>query len=100
MLVNPATGEVREAKVVTAVDDHSRYCVSAKVVEHATSRAVCLAFAEALVRFGVPWTCSASSDPSHRRHMMSPKPAPMITTGRSLVYRTDLCDRHGWHQGS
>jgi transposase InsO family protein len=54
MLVNPATGEVREAKVVTAVDDHSRYCVSAKVVEHATSRSVCLAFAEALVRLGVP----------------------------------------------
>jgi transposase InsO family protein len=54
MLVNPVTGEVREAKVVTAVDDHSRYCVSAKVVEHATSRAVCLAFAQALVRFGVP----------------------------------------------
>lgn len=54
MLVNPVTGEVREAKVVTAVDDHSRFCVSAKVVEHATSRAVCLAFAEALVRFGVP----------------------------------------------
>jgi transposase InsO family protein len=43
-----------EAKVVPAVDDHSRYCVSGKVVEHATSRAVCLAFAEALVRFGVP----------------------------------------------
>jgi len=54
MLVNPATGELREAKVVTAVDDHSRFCVSAKVVQHATSRAVCLAFAEALVRFGVP----------------------------------------------
>lgn len=32
-LVNPATGELREAKVVTAVDDHSRYCVIAKVVE-------------------------------------------------------------------
>jgi transposase len=33
MLVNTATGEMREAKVVTAVDDHSRYCVIAKVVE-------------------------------------------------------------------
>ncbi|HEY5178259.1 MAG TPA: IS481 family transposase [Dermatophilaceae bacterium] len=54
MLVNPVTGELREAKVVTAVDDHSRFCVSAKVVEHATSRAVCLALAEAPVRFGVP----------------------------------------------
>jgi transposase len=46
-LVSPVTGELREAKVVTAVDDHSRYCVIAKVVERATSRAVCLALAEA-----------------------------------------------------
>ena len=53
-LVSTLTGELREAKVVTAVDDHSRYCVIAKVVERATSRAVCLALAEALVRFGVP----------------------------------------------
>jgi transposase InsO family protein len=53
-LVNPVTGELREAKVVTAVDDHSRYCVIAKVAERATSRAVCLALAEALARFGVP----------------------------------------------
>ena len=42
-LVSPVTGELREAKVVTAVDDHSRYCVIAKVVERATGRAVCLA---------------------------------------------------------
>jgi transposase InsO family protein len=53
-LVNPVTGELREAKVITAVDDHSRYCVIAKVAEHATSRAVCLALAGALARFGVP----------------------------------------------
>jgi transposase InsO family protein len=43
-----------EAKVVTAVDDHSRFCVSAKVVLRATGRAVCLAFAEAMTRHGVP----------------------------------------------
>jgi hypothetical protein len=49
-----ATGEVREAKVVTGVDDHSRYCVSARVVERATSRQVCLAFAAALIKFGIP----------------------------------------------
>ena len=53
-LVSTVTGELREAKVVTAVDDHSRYCVIARVVERATGRAVCLALAEALVRFGVP----------------------------------------------
>jgi transposase InsO family protein len=54
VLVDPNTGVLREAKVVTGVDDHSRFCVLAKVVERATSRAVCLGFAEALARHGVP----------------------------------------------
>ena len=31
-----------EAKVVTGVDDHSRYCVICQVVPRATGRAVCL----------------------------------------------------------
>jgi transposase InsO family protein len=43
-----------EAKIVTGVDDHSRYCVIACVVARATGRAVCLAFATALRAFGVP----------------------------------------------
>jgi transposase InsO family protein len=43
-----------EAKVVTGVDDHSRYCVIASVVARATGRAVCLAFAAALRGYGVP----------------------------------------------
>ncbi|WP_435229899.1 IS481 family transposase, partial [Streptomyces sp. Tue6028] len=54
MLVDPVTGELTEAKVVTGVDDHSRYCVIASVVERATGRAVCVAFARALQAFGVP----------------------------------------------
>jgi len=53
-LVDIRTGEIREGKLVTGVDDHSRFCVIATVVERATSRAVCLAFAQALARFGVP----------------------------------------------
>ena len=53
-LVDLATGEIRSAKLVTGVDDHSRFCVIAKVVERATARSVCLALAQALVRFGVP----------------------------------------------
>lgn len=44
----------REAKVVTGVDDHSRFCVIAAVVPKATGRAVCLALVDALRTFGVP----------------------------------------------
>jgi transposase InsO family protein len=54
MICDPRTGELREAKVVTGVDDHSRFCVIAAVTERATGRAVCLALAEALRRHGVP----------------------------------------------
>ncbi len=53
-LVDTGTGELREARIVTGVDDHSRFCVIARVVERATGRAICLAFAEALERYGAP----------------------------------------------
>ncbi len=43
-----------EVKVVTGIDDHSRFIVSAKVVLRATARPVCLALSEALARHGVP----------------------------------------------
>ncbi len=43
-----------EAKLVTGIDDHSRFCVICQVVPRATGRAVCLAFAAALRRHGVP----------------------------------------------
>ena len=44
----------QEVKVVTGIDDHSRFVVCAKVVLRATARPVCLALAEALRRHGVP----------------------------------------------
>jgi hypothetical protein len=44
----------REAKLISGVDDHSRFCVIATVVARATGRAVCTAFAEALLRYGIP----------------------------------------------
>jgi transposase InsO family protein len=43
-----------ECKVVTGVDDHSRFCVLAAVVSRPTGRAICAAFASALVAYGVP----------------------------------------------
>jgi hypothetical protein len=44
----------RELKLVSGVDDHSRYCVVAALVIRATGRAVCSAFAAALRQFGAP----------------------------------------------
>jgi transposase InsO family protein len=43
-----------EVKIVTGVDDHSRFCVIARAVMRATARPVCLAFAEAMRAYGVP----------------------------------------------
>ena len=44
----------QEVKVVTGIDDHSRFIVCAQVVAAATARPVCLALAEALRRYGIP----------------------------------------------
>lgn len=43
-----------EAKIVTGIDDHSRFCVAAKLTARATARTVCAAFVEALARYGAP----------------------------------------------
>ena len=40
--------------VVTGIDDHSRFCVIAKVVARATARPVCDALLEAMNRHGIP----------------------------------------------
>jgi hypothetical protein len=43
-----------ELKVVTGVDDHSRFCVAAGMVTRATSKAVCAVLAASLARWGIP----------------------------------------------
>jgi transposase InsO family protein len=43
-----------DTKIVTGVDDHSRFCVICTVVPRATGRAVCLALVGALRRYGIP----------------------------------------------
>jgi transposase InsO family protein len=44
----------RELKAVTGVDDHSRFCVAAGLVERANARSVCRVFTAALDRYGSP----------------------------------------------
>jgi transposase InsO family protein len=43
-----------DLKAITGIDDHSRYCVIAKLVHRATARPVCEALLQALERHGVP----------------------------------------------
>ncbi len=43
-----------EVKIVTGIDDHSRFCVLATAVMRATARPVCLAFVDAMRAYGVP----------------------------------------------
>ena len=47
----------RECKVITGVDDHSRYCVIATAARRATARPVCRAFIEATAVYGCPRRC-------------------------------------------
>jgi hypothetical protein len=44
----------KELKLISGVDDHSRFCVIATVVVRPTTRAVCAAFAQALRTYGIP----------------------------------------------
>jgi hypothetical protein len=43
-----------EVKLVSGIDDHSRYCVIAALVVRATARAVCRVFTQAMACHGVP----------------------------------------------
>jgi transposase InsO family protein len=43
-----------ELKALTAIDDHSRFCIAAGLMERATARAVCGVFVDAMRTHGVP----------------------------------------------
>ena len=43
-----------EVKIVTGLDDHSRFCVIAKAARRATARPVCQAFVDGMAEYGIP----------------------------------------------
>src|SRR5581483_4239058 len=53
-IVDPTTGELTEAKIVSGIDDHSRFVICATIVVRATARPVCDALEAALERHGLP----------------------------------------------
>jgi transposase InsO family protein len=54
VLANVKLSTGLRVSVVTGIDDHSRFCVIAKVVARATARPVCDALLEALATHGIP----------------------------------------------
>ena len=43
-----------ELKLISGIDDHSRFCVIATVVRRATARAICRAFLAVMRTYGIP----------------------------------------------
>ena len=67
-----------ECKVITGVDDHSRYCVIATVVYRATGRAVCSAFVAAMRVYGVPAEVLSDNGKQFTGRFGKPRPAEVL----------------------
>jgi transposase-like protein len=67
-----------EVKVVTGIDDHSRFCVLATVVPRPTARAVCSAFAGAMRRYGVPEEVLTDNGKQFTGRFNKPRPAEVL----------------------
>ncbi len=67
-----------EVKLVSGIDDHSRYCVIACLVTRATGRAVCAAFAAALTRFGVPAEVLSDNGKQFTGRFTRPRPSEVL----------------------
>jgi transposase InsO family protein len=68
----------REVKIVTGVDDHSRYCVIAKAVMRATARPVCQAFIDAMAVYGVPEEVLSDNGTVFTGRFIRPRPAVVL----------------------
>ena len=68
----------REVKIVTGIDDHSRYCVLAKAVLRATARPVCRAFVEAMAVYGVPEEVLTDNGTVFTGRFIRPRPAEVL----------------------
>lgn len=67
-----------EVKIVTGVDDHSRYCVLATAVLRATARPVCQAFLDAMAVYGVPEEVLTDNGTVFTGRFIKPRPAVVL----------------------
>jgi transposase InsO family protein len=68
----------REVKIVTGIDDHSRYCVIARAVMRATARPVCQAFIDAMAIYGVPEEVLSDNGTVFTGRFIKPRPAEVL----------------------
>ena len=68
----------RECKVITGIDDHSRFCVITTVVLRATARAVCLAFVTAMQEYGIPAEVLTDNGKQFTGRFGRPRPAEVL----------------------
>jgi transposase InsO family protein len=68
----------RGCKVVTGIDDHSRFVVIAAVVSRPTGRAVCAAFTAAMQRYGVPQEVLSDNGKQFTGRYTKPRPVQVL----------------------
>ena len=67
-----------ELKLVSGIDDHSRFCVIATVVRRATARAVCRAFIAAMLAYGIPDEVLSDNGKQFTGRFGKPRPAEVL----------------------
>lgn len=68
----------RECKVVTGIDDHSRFVVICQVIVDQSARAVCQAFTDAMGRYGVPAEVLTDNGKQFTGRFTKPFPAEVM----------------------
>jgi transposase len=67
-----------ELKLISGIDDHSRFCVIATVVSRATGRAVCRAFIAAMRIYGMPEEVLSDNGKQFTGRFGKPRPAEVL----------------------
>src|SRR5262245_1503659 len=67
-----------ELKLISGIDDHSRFCVIAAVVRRATGRAVCRAFVAAMTAYGIPAEVLTDNGKQFTGRFGKPRPAEVL----------------------
>jgi transposase InsO family protein len=67
-----------ECKLISGIDDHSRFCVIAVVVRRAAGRAVCRAFVAAMRIYGIPEEVLSGNGKQFTGRFGKPRPAEVL----------------------